>query len=354
MVAVRSRPQVRAYLERKLNDELPSSELEGMTVAYRLFGLLPDTLDLRALLLSLYTEQVAGYFDPDSNTLYVVAGSDPALLRMTLAHELVHALQGQYMPLDSILETKGANDRRMAAQAVFEGQATLASLRAMMPDQDVAAIPDFWQMYRQQLKRQHTQMPVFSGAPLIIRESLIFPYLEGARFVQRFLRDHRDTVPYGRRLPVSTEQILHPDRYSVGDVPTDIALVDTLDLVFTDGLGEFETRVLFTALTGSESMGRAGALGWDGDRYAVFRAADDYALVWWSVWDSDRAADRVGTLLKRHWHTARSGSRTFSIERLELSGMPAVRVIDAPRHWAGWRAPSRAAVRQPPGGTESP
>src|SRR5262245_49094315 len=104
-IAVRTRMQVRDYLMRKLDQDFPPEELERVTVAYKLFGFISDTTDLRALLLSLYSEQVAGYFDPDSSMLYVIEGTDPAVLRLTLAHELVHALQDQYVQLDSILST---------------------------------------------------------------------------------------------------------------------------------------------------------------------------------------------------------------------------------------------------------
>ena len=113
--------------------------MRGLETAYRLFGLLPDTLALRTLLLDLYAEQVAGYYDPDSATLFGVAGADRAQLRLVLAHEMVHALQGQYLPLDSILKSTANNDRLTAAQSILEGQATLASIAVLAPGQDVAA-----------------------------------------------------------------------------------------------------------------------------------------------------------------------------------------------------------------------
>jgi len=72
IVEVRSKAQVRAYLAAKLDTELPPPRLDGMAAAYRLFGMLPDSVDLRSLLLALYTEQVIGYYDPDSAALYVV------------------------------------------------------------------------------------------------------------------------------------------------------------------------------------------------------------------------------------------------------------------------------------------
>ena len=142
-LAIRTKEQVRAYLEHKLEADLPPAELAGVTAAYRLFGLIPDTLDIHRLLLALYSEQVAGYYDPDSATLYVVQGADPTQVRLVMAHELVHALQGQYVPLDSLLSLHGDNDRRTAAQAVMEGQATLASVVALFPQQDMNDLPPF-------------------------------------------------------------------------------------------------------------------------------------------------------------------------------------------------------------------
>ncbi|HEU4699666.1 MAG TPA: hypothetical protein VFS40_10825, partial [Gemmatimonadales bacterium] len=97
--AVRSKAEVRAYLAAKLDEELPPARAKGLEAAYRLFGMIPDTLALRPLLLDLLTEQVVGYYDPDSLTLFGVAGTDPQQLKLVLAHEMVHALQGQYLPL---------------------------------------------------------------------------------------------------------------------------------------------------------------------------------------------------------------------------------------------------------------
>ena len=82
---------------------------------------------------------MAGYYDPDSATLFGVAGADRAQLRLVLAHEMVHALQGQYLPLDSILKATASNDRLTAAQSILEGQATLASIEVLAPGQDVTA-----------------------------------------------------------------------------------------------------------------------------------------------------------------------------------------------------------------------
>jgi hypothetical protein len=347
VVALRSREQVREYLVAKLDTDLPPEVLEGMSAAYRLFGLLPDTLDLHALLLSLYTEQVVGYYDPDSVALYVVEGADRAFLRMVLAHEMVHALQGQYLPVDSLIAPDRSNDARMAAQAVLEGQATLASLTILMPDRDFSAIPNFWETYRESLKQQHAQMPVFSSAPAVIQEGIVFPYLEGANFVRWFLTVHPDTLPYGRYLPQSSEQVLHPDRYHEGDAPVELTLVGGGEPLYSDVLGEFETRILLAELLASESMARAGARDWGGDRYAVYDTPGGLALAWWSVWDDARAAERFATLLERGWARRERDGRTSRIERTAIDGWEAVVLRDGPVDWWAWDEPPTVTAPAP-------
>lgn len=346
-VEVRSKAQVRAYLAAKLDAELPPPLLGGMAAAYRLFGMLPDSVDLRSLLLALYTEQVIGYYDPDSAALYIVQGSDAASQRMILAHELVHALQAQYVRIDTLIAPGRANDARTAAQAVLEGQATLASLTILMPGRDFDAIPDFWETYRQSLERQQATMPIFNAAPLLIREGIVFPYLEGAEFVRWFIRAFPDTLPFGRHMPQSTEQILHPDRFRDGDAPVPLRLGTAGPVpLHTDVLGEFEVRILLTELTGSDVIARASTLGWGGDRYAVYATDDGNALIWWAVWDDEAAAGRFADVLKREWGRHAASGRRFAIERTYVGGVPGVRLIDAPTAWWGWeRTPKVEVVR---------
>ena len=336
--ALRTREQVRAYLLAKLDEELPPPRMRGLETAYRLFGLLPDTLSLRGLLLDLYTEQVAGYYDPDSSTLFGVAGADRAQLRLVLAHEMVHALQGQYLPLDSILKATASNDRLTAAQSILEGQATLASIEVLAPGQGVTRTAEFWELYRDQVRQQQSAMPVFARAPLVVREALIFPYLDGAEFMHWWATDGpKDTVPYGPRMPVSTEQILHPDRYARGDVPVPIDLVgDSTGVLHDDVLGENEIRVLLAALAGSSDVQTVMPIGWGGDRYRVYESAGGPALVWYIAWDDQRSADRflktAGPSLRQ---TGRPGYRAV-LEAATVAGKPGVRYALAPAGWDRW------------------
>jgi hypothetical protein len=345
--AIRSREQVRAYLLQKLHEELPPAKLEGLETAYRLFGLLPDTLDLRPLLLELYTEQVAGYYDPDSATLFGVAGADPAQLRVVMAHELVHALQGERMPLDSILHDKSNNDRLAAAQSVLEGQATLAGMKALFPrGMDPTRDPDFWSQYADQIRTGQASMPVFAHAPLVVREALIFPYLAGAEFMHWWESSRfRDSMPYGPRMPVSTEQILFPQHYADRDEPVTVEFTSGGDPLYQDVLGEGEIRVLMADLSGAQDVSAGGKpIGWGGDRYSVYRTPSGPALIWFVVWDNKAAGDRfLANYGSRLRTTSRKGYRV-SLEGLDLDSRPALRYVLAPEEWAGWSQLPEAAV----------
>jgi hypothetical protein len=333
--SMRSREQVRAYLISKLDQELPPKRLSGLEAAYRLFGLLPDTLKLRPLLLDLYTEQVAGFYDPDSATLFGVEGADRTQLRLVLAHELIHALQGQHLRLDSILSARENNDRLAAAQAILEGQATLASIEVLAPGQAVVQNPQFWEMYREQVRQQQASMPVFRRAPLVLREALIFPYLQGAEFMHWWESEGRDSLPYGPRMPVSTEQILHPARYAQGDRPVPLAFEPDSGVEYEDVLGEAEIRVILASLAGSDEVQTVMPIGWGGDRFRLYRTPDGDALAWYVVWDDERSGERFLRSAAGLRRPSRPGYRA-ALDSVRIGARAATRFVLAPAGWVRW------------------
>jgi hypothetical protein len=342
-VAQRTHEQVRDYIVHKLDSDLPPAEFAGAETAYKLFGLIPDSLDLRARLVALLNEQVAGYYDPDSATLFIPAGLvDSFTLRTTVTHELVHALQHQYANLDSLIQQKRANDRRNAAQSVLEGQAVLVQTIVMMPELSIESVPSFWDK-RGVVRTQQGTMKEFAGAPMWLRESLVFPYLAGADFVKWFDTTHPGQEPYGAAMPVSTEQILHPARYAAGDRPVELAFTGPPagTVRYQDDLGEFESGLLLSQLLADtvELRAAAEAVGWGGDRYEVLAVpTGGDALVWYSVWDNAAAADRWARDLERGWASRARAGRRSSVTRLDVGGHPGVRLIDAPAAWQGWKA----------------
>lgn len=332
--AVQSRAEARAFIVAQLEEELGADGAGGMERAYKALGLLPDTLDLRALMTELLTEQVVGYYDPATDRLYVVEGAPASTAGPVVAHELVHALQDQWTDLDSLVAETRGNDRRAAAQAAAEGQAMLVMLAMQAAEStgrapDPGALPDLGPMMRSALEAENARFPVFRRSPRLIRETLLFPYTNGAAFVQALFRSHPDgrpPVPFGDLLPQSTEQVLDP----VGafleerDTPTEIELGAPgagWRVVYSNTLGQLEAGIFLQERTGSAA---ASASGWDGDRYALLEGPGGAeVLVWYSVWDDEDAAERVVRALRSH----PAGTRA---EALAVSGRPVVRVVLMP------------------------
>ena len=326
-----TRDQVREYLLAKVQKEYPAEKLEGVQAAYRLLHLIPDSLDLRKLILDLYAEQVAGYYDPDSSLLYAVQGADRAQLRLIMAHELVHALQHQYLPLDSVMVQRGNGDRLAAAQAVLEGHATIASVRVLAPDPAVLEAADFWETYRDQVRHQQQTMPVFSQAPLVLKESLIFPYLGGAEFMRWWDANRPEALPIGAQLPLSTEQVLHPERYAAADIPVEVAFADSsAEVMYEDTLGELEIQILLAVLRGGDVATVDRPIGWGGDRYRVYRTPGGPALVWLTAWDSQPQADRFREAMAGAFAARRKPGYDVAVTAEVIAGRPGVRVDHRP------------------------
>ncbi len=294
-VEMRSRAELREFLQAKFDESQPALELAGQERAYKLLGVIPDTLDLRSFLLALLSEQVVGYYDPATKVLYVVgdgpegAATSPEIVNVTITHELIHALQDQYLPLDSVTKSRTENDRTMAAQAMIEGQATYEQLSVMLGGGNMfARMPGGWDRVRQMIRDSQGAMPVLGNAPVFIQETLLFPYLSGAEFVRQF-KEKRPGQSVLDFVPASTEQLLHPDRLLDSlDVPLSVVLPRPSGgtLVYDNSLGEFETRlVLHQQLKHVETASRAAA-GWGGDRYVVVNTPRGAGITWVSVWDS--------------------------------------------------------------------
>jgi hypothetical protein len=316
----RTREQLVRYLRFKLDEELPEEEAEATVSSYALLGLVPDTLDLRGVLLDLYTEQVAGFYDPDSTALFILDDQPQVMLQGLLVHELVHAVQDQTADLAALTDPALGNDRQVAAQAAIEGHATLVMLEYMAEQGgtpvDLGAIADFAARLRPALEGM-AQFPALAGAPRVIRESLLFPYLEGAGYVQGLWQEERHTPPFGDHLPLSTEQVMTGD---LGDVPVKVSLdVDGGRTVHTDDLGRFETGVVLDTHLGEGSADLA--IGWGGDRYALVETSEGLGLVWASVWDTPTDRDRFARALEE---AAPSMARGTRVESLDVEGLAAV------------------------------
>ncbi len=303
-LARRSRAELVAYLRAQLDRELPADEARDVAESYRLMGLAPEGFDLRAVLLAVYTEQVAGFYDPDSTALFVMDDQPAEALRTVLIHELVHAVQDQSADLDALTARERGNDRQTAAQAAIEGHATLVMLEYLTEKMqgrpvDLTEIPDFAGQVRPALQTLSAQYPALTNAPRIVQESLLFPYLEGAGYVQRLWRERGGRPsPLGPELPQSTEQVMAAGAPVLADrdEPTEITLEVGGRLRYSNTLGRMETRILLEVVAGADTA--TAANGWDGDRFTLADQADGPALAWATVWDDAASRDRFVSTLR--------------------------------------------------------
>ena len=146
------------------------------------------------------TEQIMGFYDPKTKVLYVVDGAPEEYVGITIMHELVHALQDQYVNLDSLEQPTDNDDRSLAAQAIVEGQATYeqAYIMAGGAGNIAAQLPGGWESMRQTIREMQATQPVFASAPMVIQETLLFPYINGADFVRRFKAREPGKLPLDR------------------------------------------------------------------------------------------------------------------------------------------------------------
>jgi len=255
----------------------------------------------------------------------------------------VHALQDQHVNLDSLISRKRGNDRETAAQAAVEGQATAVMFVIALGATDPTRLPDLAAQLGPALQAQNAQFPVFRRAPLVIREGLVFPYLQGAAFVQALWRSRAPRnggtppggwpAPLDSLLPQSTEQVLHPDSFLrlPRDHPTELRLGATPDpgwhTLYEDVLGELETGIVLRQHLGAAAVGAAA--GWDGDRFRLLQGPGGRrALVWYSVWDTPASAARFAETF-RGAYAVRPGYHG-AVAEFTAAGRPVVRVVDAP------------------------
>lgn len=215
-----------------------------------------------------------------------------------------------------------------------------ATLRLLAGGRNLVGYSGLWNWIAASLRLGQGQSAEFQRAPRLLREGLVAPYLYGAQFMSYWQgTELADSAPFGERMPRSSEQILHPERYVQGDHPVTIHFVDDSTGVITeDVVGEFEIHLLGAQLTNGVTGGAPPAIGWGGDRYRVYRSQVGPALVWYLVWDdpASAASFRAGTgaLLARRskpgWQAA--------FEPLTIDGRPASRYVWAPTGWEGWQA----------------
>ncbi|MFY9855197.1 MAG: hypothetical protein WAK26_15100 [Terracidiphilus sp.] len=327
-----SRASVESYLKEKFDEDESAKRMQRDEIVLKKFGLLDRDFALKPFLLALLKEQIEAYYDSKDKTVYMLDWVDIEEQKPVLAHELTHALQDQHSDLekwsdqtpdDVSLNSAGDTDHLAkdemdtARQAVVEGQATAVMMDYILKPMGKSLVkdPEVMDFVKQQMSASEDS-PVLARAPLLLSESLLFPYREGLSFEQDVWMDQGQSAAFTGTLdhpPTSSWEIINPREYekrhlpAIPLLPNIHPLVDKLYKPYDIGqMGQLDVRIL-SELFGGDQTSRDltpawdGGLYWAGQRLSAKTAAeqastDSIAIFYLSVWKNAASAQAFAQL----------------------------------------------------------
>jgi hypothetical protein len=326
-----TRTDVEKYLNQKFEEDEDARRMQRSEIVLEKFGLLDRDFNLKPFLLALLKEQIEAYYDPKTKTVNMLDWIGVDEQKPVLAHELTHALQDQHTDLEkwsdqtpSDVSHNSSEDTShlakdeidTAREAVTEGQATAVMMDNILKPMGKTLLsdPEVVDFIKQQMAGSENS-PVLARAPLLLSESLLFPYREGLSFEQDVWMDRGQSAAFTGTLdrpPSSTWEIINPREYEKGRVPTvpllpDIhPLVDKVYRPYDIGqVGQLDLHIL-TGLFGGEVAARNltpawdGGIYWAGQRLAATPAeqatTNSIALFYLSVWKNLGSAQTFARL----------------------------------------------------------
>ncbi|MGH9574230.1 MAG: hypothetical protein ACRD40_11960 [Candidatus Acidiferrales bacterium] len=301
--SLRSKDQIRAFIEQQDKEDKDQAQKYADDKTMEAFGLIPKGFPIESFMEDVLTDQIAGLYDPKAKEFYIADWIPVDEQKEVMAHELTHALEDQSFHIDSWIKAARPNDdAELARDSVSEGSAMAAMVDYDLEDmhRSVRDLPDVSTLIQASAVGEMDKDPKLSKAPIYIRDSLIFPYLAGVTFTQQFLKAHdgwQDLHVIFEHPPVSTQQIMHPEKYLAGVQPVAVKLPDWKAVAPNDWklldenvMGEFGVEELLKQFLG-EDTAKLTSPGWTGDRYAVFEDSKDKTLPIVFVLDMDNEED---------------------------------------------------------------
>ena len=348
-----SRDEVEKYLEQKFNEDEGTKRLQRDEIVLKKFGLLDHDFELKPFLLALLKEQIEAYYDSKTKTVNMLDWVGPDEEQPVLAHELTHALQDQHSDLEKWndqtpddVSTDSAGDidhlakdeMDTARDAVAEGQATVVMWDCELKPIGKSLIkdPEVLDLVKSQMSGAEDS-PVMARAPLLLSESMLFPYREGMSFEQDVWMDQGQTAAFAGALdrpPTSSWEIINPREYEKKHIPA-IPLLPNIHPLTDPAykpydigqVGQLDVHIL-SELLGSDNAARDLTPAWNGGLYwaGQLRSATTPAaqadtasigLFYLSIWknaDSAQVFARIysNTLGRKYSHVSELSSGTAS------------------------------------------
>jgi hypothetical protein len=289
-----SRDQMVSRVEHELDTEIPPAVVSASGEILFALGTVPAAFEYRRGLLDVMRSELLGFYEPHEKTMFLGADLRGQELDATLWHELVHALQDQHYGLEKLLEFgDDAGDWQGAVHALAEGDATSAMLDALFAGQGKRATDLSDSLVDLQ---SALSTGVVQQVPAIIKRSVVAPYVDGLSFVNALRRrgGWQAVDAAWKRLPTSTEQILHLEKYDAHEGPEALAPLapaasGPTKPVYSDVYGEETLGILFQEWMPARAA-RAAAAGWAGDRVTAFSDGGLTSIAWRIRYDTEAAA----------------------------------------------------------------
>lgn len=323
-----TRAEVEKYLLDKMNDDQDAKRMQRGEIVLKKFGLLDRDFNLKPFLLALLKEQIAGYYDSKTKTVYMLDWVDPETQKPVLVHELTHALQDQHTDLEkwssqtpdepshSVSEDNdhlAKDELDTARTAALEGQAMAVFVDYSLKPLGKSLVndPEILDQINKMTAASTDDSPVLARAPLLLSESLLFPYKEGLSFEQDVWMDKGRQAAFAGvldRPPSSSWEVMNPRNYEQQNpspvlvMPDIHPLVDKTYRAYDIGqVGQLDLRILAT-IYGGEGAARDLTPAWDGGIYwagqklsaktaAEQASTSSVALFYLSAWKNPSAAE---------------------------------------------------------------
>jgi hypothetical protein len=312
-----TKEKVNEFLSKRVKEESSPEEIRAEELTLKKFGFVPQDFDLAKSTVDLLTEQAAAFYDYNKKKLFITESNTKDPQEPVLAHELSHALADQNFNLAKYINAgRKSDDGSTARLAVMEGQATwmMSEYMARKSGQSLKTSPELVAMMSGENEAgDGGQFPVYDKSPLYLRQTLIFPYTKGMLFQDAVIhRDNQDAFSQVfQHAPLSTQQIIHPDKYFSGVKPTDPNLPDPhltrkYKGLVGGSLGELEHTILLEQYAGKQAASEI-APHWRGCNFELRenKKAERVVLLYSSEWDSEdnarRFFDAYRQALQKKW-----------------------------------------------------
>ncbi len=304
-------PKVKLIPDSKFESLLLDTSSDGQSSAadgqafvgvMRALGLVGDKVDLGDVAKK-QVGDIVGFYDSKRKALYVRGVSPTPYAKEVLVHELTHALDDQQFGLDRPGLSDSSDDSGPAFQALAEGSAL--------------HVEQQWYESRTTEERDAIDGAENSGSsqasdgakPDVFARLMAFPYAVGLPFVEAVLAaggQARLDAAF-RDPPVTTEQVLHPDRFLAGEPARKVPPPAADGKIVGEGsLGELGL-ILVTGNANSRSGSLRASEGWAGDSYRAWKKGDQTCIRWNIEMDNDTDTREIVTAMQA-WAVGQPGA----------------------------------------------